>query len=189
MIAGASGGQRLINQSPGPRLLVRGFDGEEDLVTALLAECPTARRIASLREVRQAEWDVLVTDRPLFEEKLGDFGPAAVYTDASISVLYRAPRSPGVGTHRAARRVGGGRRVQLQLHRVGAAAGAGIARASRDACSRPTRAGVDPARSPSCVPDPGPCSRDEAHHANCRGVHRDRRRASTCRPIPTGRAG
>jgi hypothetical protein len=58
----ASGGDGLINQSPRPRLLVRGFFEQPDVVQGLLAEAPTSRQIESLGEVRQAEWDILVTD-------------------------------------------------------------------------------------------------------------------------------
>lgn len=54
-----------INQSERPRLLIYGFDDDDELVERLLALVPTARRINGFWEVRQMEWDVLVTDRSL----------------------------------------------------------------------------------------------------------------------------
>ncbi|WP_155347483.1 hypothetical protein [Acrocarpospora pleiomorpha] len=58
---------RLINTSPRPRVLIRGFSDRPDLVEKLLKVAETTRHIKSLIEVRQAEWDVLITDRGLPE--------------------------------------------------------------------------------------------------------------------------
>ncbi|MCK2238983.1 MULTISPECIES: hypothetical protein [unclassified Crossiella] len=68
----------IINQRPRPRLLVLGFDGREDLVEQLLALTPTSRKIARAHDVRQAEWDILVTDE----------GFSSI--DSHLSVVYLA---------------------------------------------------------------------------------------------------
>ncbi|GEC10757.1 hypothetical protein SSP24_84120 [Streptomyces spinoverrucosus] len=44
-------------------MLVWGFYDQEELVNELLQLCPTSRYIKGLRQVRQAEWDLLVTDQ------------------------------------------------------------------------------------------------------------------------------
>ncbi|WP_433318653.1 hypothetical protein [Micromonospora chersina] len=54
----------IINQSPRPRMLILGFAGNEYLIEQLQALVPTSRVISSFSEVRQAEWDLLVTDQP-----------------------------------------------------------------------------------------------------------------------------
>src|SRR4051794_15754508 len=55
----------LINTSLRPRVLVLGFDGEDQLIADLLALGATSKLVSSLREVRTAEWDVLISDRLL----------------------------------------------------------------------------------------------------------------------------
>lgn len=64
----------LINESPRPRVLVRwwppgdaGDSGSvgDELVRRLRDLVPTVRRIRSLNEVRQAEWDFLLTNESL----------------------------------------------------------------------------------------------------------------------------
>lgn len=46
---------------------MRGFEDRPELVERLLALAPSAKHIASLHDVRQAEWDLLVTDTSLNE--------------------------------------------------------------------------------------------------------------------------
>ena len=111
----------LINTDSRPRLLVRGFDDEPTLVEALLALGPTSKKIASLREIRQAEWDVLVTDRQL-HEPAQDFGEQVGLAD-HICVVYRAApqesyaviesRDDWTGRIRL-----GGRHISRELHRI-----------------------------------------------------------------------
>lgn len=55
----------IINESPGPRLLIHGLSNWEDSFEEIKNLVPTARHCESLAEVRQAEWDVIVTDQPL----------------------------------------------------------------------------------------------------------------------------
>lgn len=57
----------IINQQPRPRLLVRGFKDQPALRESLLSLAPSSLSIASLGKVRQAEWDILVTDEHLDE--------------------------------------------------------------------------------------------------------------------------
>jgi hypothetical protein len=57
--------EALINTSPSPRVLILGFDDVATLEEDLRKFAPTVSRIQSLEEVRQAEWDVLVTEEGL----------------------------------------------------------------------------------------------------------------------------
>jgi hypothetical protein len=50
----------LINDKPRPRVLVHGFDST--VVAALAEFIPTVRSVATLAEVRLAEWDAVVSD-------------------------------------------------------------------------------------------------------------------------------
>lgn len=61
----------LINQSPRPRLLVKGFAEQDELVQQLLELAPTSRKINWLHEVRQEEWDVIISDEGLGDEGEG----------------------------------------------------------------------------------------------------------------------
>jgi hypothetical protein len=74
----------LINQSPKPRMLVRGFEGDEELIDRLKALVPTFKHVQLLSEVRQAEWDILVTDSPLFDAA-GHLGVVYVAPDGDFS--------------------------------------------------------------------------------------------------------
>lgn len=58
---------RLINCNPRPRVLIRGFSAHPELVERLLGIAETTRHIKSLNEVRQAEWDLIITDSNLSE--------------------------------------------------------------------------------------------------------------------------
>jgi len=54
---------KIVDRQPSPRALIRGFDRETQ---ARLAELfPTARVIDDPNDVRQTEWDLLVTDQTL----------------------------------------------------------------------------------------------------------------------------
>ncbi|MEO6500564.1 MAG: hypothetical protein ABIQ09_01485 [Jatrophihabitantaceae bacterium] len=76
-------------------MIIRGFHDAADIVTCLAALAPTHIHVESLREVNQAEWDVLVTDERLDEERSTPFGS---YThrpvEGHLYVVYRAP-APG----------------------------------------------------------------------------------------------
>ncbi len=61
----------LINTSARPRILVWGFDKAPDLAAEILALGATSRRITSINDVRQAEWDVLVTDHVQLTHEVG----------------------------------------------------------------------------------------------------------------------
>jgi hypothetical protein len=76
---------------------VRGFKDDPNLVERICAEAPTSRRIDSLREVRQDEWDVLVTDSRVSETVHDPFGITKdIYLAQHIGVLYQ-PSSSGLG--------------------------------------------------------------------------------------------
>ncbi|MFF2571590.1 hypothetical protein [Streptomyces sp. NPDC058084] len=55
----------IINTGARPRMLIKGFGDSPQLVAELSTLCPTVKHIESLREVRQAEWDVIVSDDEL----------------------------------------------------------------------------------------------------------------------------
>ncbi|WP_156094409.1 hypothetical protein [Lentzea aerocolonigenes] len=57
----------LINQNPRPRVLIMGFTDEKftNLKESLASVAPTVRRINRIWEVRESEWDVLITNIPL----------------------------------------------------------------------------------------------------------------------------
>ncbi|MFT9666405.1 hypothetical protein ACMZ5F_16650 [Streptomyces rhizosphaericola] len=110
----------IINTSPRPRLLVSGFDGEEGLVEKILALCPTSREVKNFSQVRQAEWDVLVTTNPLIVSMRyrADF-----VLDPHISVVYVAkqgghfdPIEARVDWAGSVRN--GGRKVSQEIRRV-----------------------------------------------------------------------
>jgi hypothetical protein len=88
---GSSAEYIVISQKPRPRRLVRGFENQDELVQGILATAPTARQIRQLTEVRQAEWDILVTDVPLFAS-----GGAQARTQSAVSrhlcVIYVAEK-------------------------------------------------------------------------------------------------
>lgn len=69
-------------------MLVRGFEEDPKLVERLLAQAPTAKHVQSLRLVRQAEWDLLVTDRCATETE-GRFSD--VQLSPHLCLLLRAP--------------------------------------------------------------------------------------------------
>jgi len=75
----------IVNISPRPRMLVWGFSDDQSLVTQLLQLCPTSQHIASLSQVRQTEWDLLVTDQSL------ELKNAIREVEPHLSVVYRAP--------------------------------------------------------------------------------------------------
>ncbi|MFI8425080.1 hypothetical protein [Streptomyces sp. NPDC085479] len=77
----------VINTSPRPRMLILGFGDEPELVKSLLKLCPTVKYIESMGQVRQAEWDLLVTDR-----ELADVTSSGTWlrVDPHLSVIYRA---------------------------------------------------------------------------------------------------
>ncbi|MGY3787938.1 hypothetical protein [Streptomyces antibioticus] len=83
-------GGAVVNTSPRPRMLVLGFPGEEDLVAELLQICPTSRHIDSLRQVRQAEWDILVTDEKLEEKKQYS---GIIRAASHLCIVYRSPKA------------------------------------------------------------------------------------------------
>jgi hypothetical protein len=70
----------IINQSPRPRLLVYGLEGRKDVVDEVMSLCPTSRRCERLSEVRQAEWDLLITDRAIWANH-AQFGPMSIVDD------------------------------------------------------------------------------------------------------------
>lgn len=71
----------LINASPRPRLLVWGLEERKSIVESMLALAPTSKYIRNISEVRQLEWDVLVTDKCITDAQ------------AHLFVLYIAPES------------------------------------------------------------------------------------------------
>lgn len=79
-----------INESPRPRLLIRGFTEQYELVQDLLKLAPTSRAISSLHEVRQAEWDILITDQ-LFGEPGAPASPRPVHLAEHVSVVMVCP--------------------------------------------------------------------------------------------------
>jgi hypothetical protein len=81
----------VINTKPRPRLLIRGFANDPELVERLLALAPTSKLIESLRDVRQAEWDILVTDQQPTEPAPNHYG-SAVQLDPGIGVVLRPRR-------------------------------------------------------------------------------------------------
>ncbi|MFJ7105010.1 hypothetical protein [Streptomyces albogriseolus] len=81
----------IINSSPRPRLLVSGFEQDSALVEEILATCPTSKVVQSFTDVRQAEWDILVTTRPL--RKVGQNGRNIQRLEPNISVIYVASSS------------------------------------------------------------------------------------------------
>ncbi|WP_146073260.1 hypothetical protein [Arthrobacter sp. N199823] len=71
----------LINTSPRPRILVLGSPHLASLVDQIKAFAPTVSHTYGIHNVRQAEWDLVVTDRPYMD----------VSTD--LCVIYIAPDS------------------------------------------------------------------------------------------------
>jgi hypothetical protein len=69
-------------------MLVWGFYNEEKLVEQLLQLCPTSRYIKSLKQVRQAEWDLLVTDQGC-EQRQQHLGITRV--EPHLFVIHRTP--------------------------------------------------------------------------------------------------
>jgi hypothetical protein len=63
---------RVVGRKPSPRALVYGFEGRDEVADAVAGLFPTARRIGSADEVRQDEYDVVVTDLSLaqFDDRL-----------------------------------------------------------------------------------------------------------------------
>ncbi|MFE4058381.1 hypothetical protein ACFXP3_19180 [Streptomyces sp. NPDC059096] len=110
----------IINSSPRPRLLVSGFDGQDELVERILALCPTSKKVGSFREVRQAEWDVLVTTDPLF---LSIQYAGTYRVEPHVSIIYVA-NGNGYYTTVETRSnwdgqvVNGGRKVSQEIRRV-----------------------------------------------------------------------
>ena len=84
-------GGAVVNTSPRPRMLVWGFSKEEELVAELLRLCPTSRHIESLRQVRQAEWDVLVTDGQL--QQTFENSGVTLRVEPHLCVIYRSASS------------------------------------------------------------------------------------------------
>lgn len=78
----------IINTSPRPRMLIRGFDDRDrdELLPRLRELVPTARLISSLREVRQAEWDILVTNKSLSETT--SVGTTIARAEPHLCVIY-----------------------------------------------------------------------------------------------------
>lgn len=86
---------RVFNTDPRPRMIIRGFHSDPDIVKRLAALAPTHIHVDSLCEANQAEWDVLVTDERLDEERSTPFGQYSHCTVAGhLYVVYRAP-APG----------------------------------------------------------------------------------------------
>ncbi|MEU4448001.1 hypothetical protein AB0K14_18190 [Actinosynnema sp. NPDC050801] len=66
----------VINRSPRPRVLILGFkadvpekdasDTQPEIVSQVREFAPTVRYITNFAQVRQDEWDAVVTDRPLW---------------------------------------------------------------------------------------------------------------------------
>lgn len=75
-------------------MLVRGFEEDPELVERLLAQAPTAKHVRSLRQVRQAEWDLLVTDRCATESERH---VSDVQLSPHLCLLLRAPDSNTYG--------------------------------------------------------------------------------------------
>ncbi|MFF1779615.1 hypothetical protein [Streptomyces virginiae] len=75
----------IIYESPRPRMLIRGFVEEPDLVRRLSELCPTVKHVSALNEVRQAEWDILVTDSPISRHGQG----WSELADLHLGVVYR----------------------------------------------------------------------------------------------------
>lgn len=55
---------RIVGRKPKPRALIQGFDDE--IAEKLMGLFPTTRRIGSLGEVAQDEWDVLITTETVY---------------------------------------------------------------------------------------------------------------------------
>ncbi|MEV0957438.1 hypothetical protein AB0I97_16420 [Streptomyces sp. NPDC049951] len=110
----------IINVSPRPRLLVSGFEGDEELVDQILATCPTARKVANFTDVRQAEWDVLVTTQPLLYSRMH----GGVYRlEPHLSVIYVAPGNSYFTTIESRPEWGGeirneGQKISQEIRRV-----------------------------------------------------------------------
>ncbi|CCH34779.1 hypothetical protein ABZ816_29530 [Actinosynnema sp. NPDC047251] len=87
-----------INQQPRPRILIYGFGNSEgenndeplpEFIRPIFTLAPTVVRVTSLSQVRTTEWDVLVTDQPLFHKISNGFG-STTYKPISphLCVLY-----------------------------------------------------------------------------------------------------
>ncbi|MGW0163818.1 hypothetical protein ACWDWT_01320 [Streptomyces sp. NPDC003343] len=110
----------VINTSPRPRMLVSGFPGNDDLVDEILKISPTSKKIDNFREVRQAEWDVLVTTDSLVkaQQYVGTWT-----LEPHLCVIYVATQNNPYGT--IERRTGWrgevrneGRKVSQEIRRV-----------------------------------------------------------------------
>jgi hypothetical protein len=91
---GATSGT-LVNTNPKPRVLIIGLNDEPQLQEELASSCPTVTRVDRLSDVRQEEWDLLLTDRPLYDTpdtpNIRQSRLRAVELAPHISVVYRMP--------------------------------------------------------------------------------------------------
>lgn len=95
MSAPATG--RRVGDQPKPRALLAWDGPDRDKVAATLAaHAPTVREIASLREVRQTDYDVLVTNRMdslLIRDSAGEAREPAAHL-CVLSVASARPDAP-----------------------------------------------------------------------------------------------
>jgi len=70
-------------------MIIRGFRRDPDVVLLLAALVPTHTHVVSLRQVNQAEWDLLVTDERLDEDLPKARGQLRV--EDHLFAIYRAP--------------------------------------------------------------------------------------------------
>jgi hypothetical protein len=85
----ASAGRR-VGVRPGPRILIVGFRSDDRLRQQLLEIGPTTQLISTISEVRQAEWDCLITDEPFISVVPW---PASVCLEAHLRVIYFVGRT------------------------------------------------------------------------------------------------
>ena len=52
----------MFGRQPSPRALIQGFDDQDETADAVAGLFPTTRKIDSLEEVRQGEYDILITN-------------------------------------------------------------------------------------------------------------------------------
>jgi hypothetical protein len=84
-----------INESPRPRLLVYGLKDREAEIAKIMELAPASKRCESLSEVRQQEWDILVTDHQMWMHhgSLGAFN----FVSEHMCVVFVTPAAPLAG--------------------------------------------------------------------------------------------
>lgn len=107
---------RVYNTAARPRIVIRGFADKPELRARIAALAPTSVHVESLTEVNQNEWDVLVTDTRVDEQRSGRLGHVRLRAADHLHVVL-ASRATFMGRSGGSRQHTGNGPAKVEPHK------------------------------------------------------------------------